>query len=123
MQGNSSVTSSSLDRPWAVEAGTLLLNGRLGGSVTVKSGGVLSIAAATGSTAGYLSHNLTVQSGGHLAAGYRSDSFSTLALEKNVTLQSGSVLDVTLGAPGTNTLVLLGGNPVSYTHLRAHETN
>ena len=85
--------------PVAVNAGSLLFNGtNTTGAVTVASGATL---GGTGSVTGAV----TVNSGGHLAPGASIESFDVGAL----TLNTGSVLAIELGAPGTSDLVNVSG--------------
>jgi len=89
--------SSAFTGATSVEAGTLTVNGSLAGStVTVASGATLGGKGAVGDT--------TIQSGGHLAPGSGGSigSVATLSIAGDLTLASGSNLDIELVAPGAS---------------------
>ncbi|WP_116491428.1 autotransporter-associated beta strand repeat-containing protein [Caulobacter radicis] len=82
--------SSGFTGATTVGSGTLTVNGSLAGStVTVASGATLGGTGAIGAA--------TIQSGGHLAPG---NSVGSLSIAGDLTLASGSNLDIELGAPG-----------------------
>ncbi|OZI26584.1 hypothetical protein CAL26_04480 [Bordetella genomosp. 9] len=82
-----------------VNAGTLLVNGTLGGTMNVASGGAL---GGTGTVAG----EATVANGGALLGRQG----QVLNFAGNLTLASGSNVNVSLGAPETNGLFNVAGN-------------
>nr|WP_232793413.1 autotransporter domain-containing protein [Caulobacter hibisci] len=89
--------SSAFTGATSVEAGTLTVNGSLVGStLTVASGATLGGAGTVGDT--------TIQSGGHLApgSGEAIGSVATLSIAGDLTLASGSNLDIQLVAPGAS---------------------
>lgn len=73
-----------------VIGGTLLVDGGLGGTLTVKEHGTLGGTGTVGST--------VIMSGGTLAAG---NSIGTLTIEGDLTLFSNSIVEMELGRPGT----------------------
>jgi outer membrane autotransporter protein len=89
--------SSAFTGATSVEAGTVTVNGSLAGStLTVASGATLGGAGTVGDT--------TIQSGGHLAPGSGESigSVATLSIVGDLTLASGSNLDIELVAPGAS---------------------
>jgi autotransporter-associated beta strand protein len=85
--------------PVAVNVGSLLFNGtNTTGAVTVASGATL---GGTGSVTG----TVMVNSGGHIAPGASIESLGVGSL----TLNTGSVLDIELAAPGTSDLINVSG--------------
>jgi autotransporter-associated beta strand protein len=92
-----------------ISGGTLAVNGSLaaGSAVSVQAGGAL---GGSGTVAG----SVTVSSGGALAPG--SSGVGTLTLSGGLTLNSGSILNVQLGAASTSPqLALTGGYSLSGT--------
>jgi MprA protease rhombosortase-interaction domain-containing protein len=92
--------------------GRFNVNGGLSGAgaVNVKTAGALGTngtLAGTGTVAGAV----TVESGAHIAPG--SSGIGTLALSGGLTLNTGSILDFELGAPGTSDLINLGASALS----------
>lgn len=85
--------SSWLTGTTFVDAGTLVVNGRLGSSVTVASGATVGGSGTIGST--------IVQSGGHLAPG---NSIGTLNVVGGLTVAAGANLDFELGRPSGTAL-------------------
>ncbi len=90
--------SSGFGGSTTVEKGTLAVNGRLGGSVSVQSGATL-----TGS--GMLTGAVSVANGGTLA-GVQGQTLMT----GDLTLASGADVDVRLGAPGNTSLFRVAGD-------------
>jgi fibronectin-binding autotransporter adhesin len=89
--------------PWAVNAGTLLVNSTLLGAVTVNSN-------ATVGGVGTISGVVTNLSDGHIAPGTNSTG-GTLTLAGGLTLNDGSILDIdvdTVGGTG-DAIVISGG--------------
>ena len=98
-RGNLILTSNSsgFTGTTAVDTGRLTVNGSLAGStLTVASGATLGGAGTVGDT--------TIQSGGHLAPGSGGSigSVATLSIAGDLTLASGSNLDIELVAPGAS---------------------
>ncbi len=94
--------SNDID-PWAVNAGTLLVNSTLLGAVTVNSN-------ATVGGVGTISGVVTNLSDGHIAPGTNSTG-GTLTLAGGLTLNDGSILDIdvdTVGGTG-DAIVISGG--------------
>jgi len=83
--------SSGFTGATLVDAGTLVVNGRLGSSVTVASGATVGGSGTIGRT--------TVESGGHLAPG---NSIGTLNVVGGLTVAAGGNLDFELGRPDNN---------------------
>ncbi|HEY0945528.1 MAG TPA: autotransporter-associated beta strand repeat-containing protein [Opitutaceae bacterium] len=92
--GNSSAFSGST----AVNAGTLAVNGRLGGTLTVASGARLQGAGTVGTT--------MIASGGTLAPG---NSIGTLAVAGNLTFASGSIYEVEIDPSGAADRINVSG--------------
>ncbi|QDY71398.1 autotransporter domain-containing protein [Qingshengfaniella alkalisoli] len=72
-----------------VSGGTLLVDDALGGTMTVENGGTLGGSGIIGDT--------TVADGGIFAPG---NSIGALTVDGDLTLSSGSILDVEIGSPG-----------------------
>ncbi len=86
--------------------GKLLVNNTTGsgtgsGAVNVKTASVLGTNGTLGGT-GSVSGLVTVESGGHIAPGA---SVGTITMAGGLTLQTGSILDIELGAPVTGDLI------------------
>jgi outer membrane autotransporter protein len=81
------------------DATTLSVNGNLGGSVDVTSGGVLKGSGSVGAA--------TVASGGTIAPG---NSIGTLTVVGNFAQSAGSTYEVELGAAGASDLIAVGGS-------------
>jgi fibronectin-binding autotransporter adhesin len=82
----------SLSGAVTVNAGGMLVNGAMdGATATVSSGGLLGGGGSLGTT--------VVHSGGTLAPG---DGLGTLTINGDLTLQQGSLLNVDVGAPGSD---------------------
>lgn len=79
-----------------VHAGTLVIDGTLGGTIAVTTGGRLSGSGTVGTT--------TVADGGTIAPG---NSVGTLTVAGGLSLSAGSLLDYELGSPGA------AGDPAS----------
>lgn len=85
--------SSGFSGRTTVSGGTLLVgdrngNGKLGGAITVSSGGILGGSGAVGST--------KVSDGGRIAPG---NSIGALKINGDLTLSTGAILDYELGGP------------------------
>lgn len=81
-----------------VEAGTLSVNGRLGGTLRLGSGATLQGNGTVGTT--------TALSGSHISPG---NSIGTLNVLGNLTFASGSVYDVEIAPDGTNDRIDVSG--------------
>lgn len=85
---------SGFDGATTVSGGTFVVDGRLGGELTVESGATLSGSGTIGSGAG---STVTIADGGILEPG---SSIGTLTVDGDLTLLSGSILDYELGSAG-----------------------
>ncbi|MCX8475870.1 MAG: autotransporter-associated beta strand repeat-containing protein [Sphingomonas sp.] len=91
--------SSGFDGATSVAAGTLMVDGSLGGTVDIASGASLGGIGTVGGTA-------TISSGGTLI-GRQGE---TLSFGSDLVLASGATVDVSLGASGTTGLFDVAGN-------------
>lgn len=100
--------SSAAADPVFVNQGVLSVNGKLGGPVTVQTGGTLG-------GSGTLTGNVTVADGTIAPSGSSSSSPRTLTINGNLTLAASSTVSFQLGSPtgvaGVNSdLINVGGN-------------
>lgn len=88
--------SSGFSGVTRIAGGTMLVDDALGGSMTVENGGTLGGSGTAGSGAGSV---VTIENGGTLAPG--GGTIGTFAVNGDLSLSEGSILDYRLGASGT----------------------
>jgi Passenger-associated-transport-repeat len=89
--------------PTTINAGRVMVDGSITSAVTVNNGGTL---GGTGTVTG----TFIVNAGGVLSGGNATTASGSLTVGNNLTLNSNSVIEVGLGAPGTHsTLSRTGG--------------